>query len=242
MSDFWADSLEVDVPEPPKPVYEGLPDGVTIIARTTDATDKDTVRPSIKEITSPKGTFYRFKCPTVVIGGEAKVDAKFVGRYLFLDLSIEKPTVEQLEKGIATATANGNEATANRLRGQLSALDKYPCAPELYNLILDTLAPTEDKAPERWAAAKAILASKAKELGYDPSKFNGNTQYTYAETFKQVLLAKQYTIIGKTYTPKAREGSTYTPGQTLGSVGADGDEQRKKRKVALIEAKKEDVF
>jgi len=234
MSDFWNDAAENDVPEPPKPTYADIPDGMALLVRTTCSTDKETVHPKIKEIDGKSGVFYRFKAPVVVLGGETKLDPKFIGRYLFLDLNVEKPTEAQLEKAIATATANGNEATANRLKGQLSSLDKFPCAPELYNLILDTLAPEEGKANERWAKARAILAAKAQELDYTPAMFKNNTQYLYAETFKQVLMDGTYNLIGKTYTPKQREGSTYEPQQTLGSIGVATPEQMKKRKVAVI--------
>lgn len=237
--DFWDDASNEDVPEPPKPSFAGIPDGLTLIVRTTDRTDKDTIQPSIKEVDYNDQTFYKFKIPTVIVGGDAKLDPKYVGWKVFLELNIERPTVEQLTKAIATATANDNKATVSRLEGQLKALDKYPCAPELYNLMLDTLAPEEGKAGDRWAAVKAVLATKGRELGYTPEMFKGNVQYLYAETFRQVLLASQYQVIGKTYTPKQRPGKTYQPQQTLGSIGSDTVEQRKSRKVALIAAKDE---
>lgn len=236
MSDFWDDSANSETPEPPKATYEGLPDGVNVIARTCSGQDKETVQPKIKDIDGKNGTFYRFKLPVVVIGGESKVDPKFVGRYLFLDLNVEKPTVEQLNKAIATATTNGNDATVKRLQGQLGALDKYPCAPELYNLILDTLAPEGEKASERWPVAVAQLKAKATEAGLTLASCKGNGQYLYAAAFKELLMGQSFTVIGKTYTPKQREGSDYTPQQTLGSIGVDSTEQRKKRKVALIDA------
>ena len=235
MSDFWDDAANSEVPEPPKPSYEGLPDGVTVICRTTTMEDKETVRPSIKPIEGKNGTFYRFKAPVIIIGGDSKVDAKFMGRYLFLDLNVEKPTRDQLEKGIATAKAGGFESTENRLKGQLGSLEKFPVSPELYNFMLDTLVPEGASAAARWAEAVGILKVKAKECGYTPSTFEGNTQLLYATTFKEVLLGKSFNVIGKTYTPRQREGSTYVPQQTLGSIGSDGDEQRKKRKVRVME-------
>lgn len=245
-TDFWDDAAgNTDVPEPAKPVYDNIPDGVNLIVRTTCSTDKDTVHPKVKPIDRKDGSgeFYRFKAPVVVLGGEGKLDAKYVGRYLFLDLNVEKPTVEQLTKAIATATANGNDATVKRFEGQLKALDKYPCAPELYNLILDTLAPEGDKAADRWPVAVAVLKAKAKEMGYTAENHKGNTELLFANTFKDVLLAGSYNIIGRTYTSKQKEGSTFEPQQTLGSIGSDTEEQRKKRKVKLIDPPvKEEAF
>ena len=235
MSDFWDDAANSEVPEPPKPSYEGLPDGVTVLCRTTTSEDKETVRPIVKPIEGKNGTFYRFKAPVIIIGGDNKVESKFVGRYLFLDLTVEKPTKAQLEKAIVTSTAGGFESTTNRLKGQLGSLEKFPVSPELYNFILDTLAPEGTSTATRWAEAVSILKAKAKELKYTPEAFEMNTQLLYATTFKEVLLSQSYIVIGKTYTPKQREGSTYVPQQTLGSIGSNGDEQRKKRKVRLME-------
>jgi hypothetical protein len=237
-TDFWDDAANEDVPEPPKPSFDGIPDGLNVIARTCDQTDKPTVQPSIKPIESATGafeTFYKFKSPMVVVGGEAKLDPKFVGRYVFVEFNVEKPTVERLNKSIATASANGNDATVKRLEGQLGALDKYPCAPELYNLILDTLAPAPGTAAERWVIARAMLGGMGKAKGYTLEACNGNSQYLYALAFKDLLLAQSYQVIGKTYTPKQREGSTFEPQQTLGSIGSYTEDEAKKRKVKLMD-------
>jgi hypothetical protein len=236
-TDFWNESSNTEVPEPPKASYDTLPDGVTIIARTTSSEDKETVHPKIKEFDGRDGPFYMAKFPLIVLGGDIKLPAKFIGRYLFLDLGVEKPTVERLRGSIASAEAkSASDGLINRLKGQLGSLDKYPCGPELYNFILDTLAPEGESATTRWAQARAVLAAKAKELDYTPAMFKGNTQYLYAETFKQVLMDKQYTVIGRTYTPRQKEGSLYSPQQTLGSIGSDTEEQRKKRRVKIVEA------
>ena len=107
-------------------------------------------------------------------------------------------------------------------------------SPELYNLILDTLAPEGADTQARYQAAMAKLSEKATALGQTPETFGGNTQLFIASVFKEILLDQSFSVIGRTYTPKQRAGSQFTPQQTIGSVGIDNEAERKRRKVAPI--------
>jgi hypothetical protein len=144
---------------------------------------------------------------------------------------VEKPTLDQLNTWLERAST---DAAKNRLNGQIKSHSKYPCSPELYNFILDTLVPEDGTAADRFPKAMAILGAKASLLGYTPETFGGNTQLLIATTFVQVLMSGTFTIIGKTYTPKQKEGSTFAPQQKVGSIGIDNAEQRTKRKVTEI--------
>ena len=247
-SDFWSEAAAAEVAEPPKPSFESLPDKANVICRTTTGTDKETVQPKLREVEIKNGprtgeTFYTIKVPMQVIGGDSKIMPQHVGKgYFFTEFNIEAPTAAQLEERIANAEANGWETTVNRLKGQLKSLDKFPCAPELYNLILDAMAPEGPTTHARWQETVAQLQSKAESAGLTIEACKNNSQYLIAAAFHACLMDRAYTVIGATYTPKKKENSQYKPQQTIGSIGSYTEAEAKRRKVRLIEAEVRDDF
>jgi hypothetical protein len=249
MSDFWSEAAAQEVAEPPKSTFEGLPDGAIVIVKTATSTDKETVHPKIKpitykdKVTGEDKEFYKLKVPMQVIGGDSKILPKHVGKgWLFPEFNIEAPTAEQLEKRIASADANGWESTASRLRGMLKSLDKFPCDPELYNLILDCMTPKGPTTQARWQEAATALTTTAEEAGLTIESCHGNSQYLFAAAFHACLMAREYTVVGKLFTPKKKEGSQYDPQQTVGSIGSYTDAEAKRRKVKMIEPEAKDDF
>lgn len=232
---FWTldDAAGADVPEPPKPTSNDLPDKAAVLVRTCDSEDKETVQPALKQFERKdgSGSFFRFKCPVQVIGGDAKITERHVGRYLFTDFFVEKPTAAQLEARIATAQANGWDSSVKRHQATLADLDKYPCDPDLYHLILSTLAPSGNAAKDRWAQARGVMAP----FGKDPAVFGGNKQLAVVAAFREALLAGRRTLIGVTHTPTKKEGDQYDPQQTVRYFGSDTAEERKRRKVRPID-------
>lgn len=249
MSDFWSEAAAAEVAEPPKATFEGLPDGATVIVKTATSTDKETVHPKIKpinykdKITGEDKEFYKLKVPMQVIGGDAKILPQHVGKgWLFPEFNIEAPTAEQLEKRIASAEANGWDSTAKRLKGTLKSLDKFPCDPELYNLILDTMAPEGPTTQARWQEATAALANAADEAGLTIESCKGNSQYLIAAAFHTCLMEREYMVVGKLFTPKKKEGSQFDPQQTVGSIGSYTTDEAKRRKVRIVEPEARDDF
>lgn len=218
-TDFWSDAAETTVPEPPRPQFSEVPDKAWVIVKNATREQKEGAQPKILTINGNDGDWYKFKTAFLVTGGDDKVKPAHVGRYIFFECN----THRHPEKD--------NQA--------------MPCGGALYNLILDTLAPIDAPTSERWAKARAILAGKGAELtsqGITLDSCNGDTQYLYAVAFKEVLLDKAYTVLGQTYTPKPRQGKTYQPGQTLGSITADLTANRTEKKVKVIEAADGDGF
>ena len=99
-SDFFDDAAKQEAPEPIKTSFETIPDAVNVIVRTTTRDDKETIHPKIKPFARKdgEGEFYIAKIPMIIIGGEGKVDPKFVGKYFFTDFNVEKPSLAQLEQ------------------------------------------------------------------------------------------------------------------------------------------------
>lgn len=234
--DIWG-APETDVPEPPK-LNTDLPDKATVILETLDGTAKETVQPKIKVFQRKDGSgdFIMLKLAARVIGGDANIKANHVGRYLFKDFNVEKPTAEQLEERMAKLEPGSGGF--NRLKGQLSVIDKFPCDPELYNLILDTLAPEGKTTAERWAVAKARLGEQAKADGLTLAGAKGSTEILYGNAFCAVLKAGSVRLIGSTYTPK-QKNPQYAPQQTFGSIGSFTDAEATRRKVKVIQKEEE---
>ena len=213
--DFWADSAEVDLPEPPAPSFAEVPDKAWVLIKNTTSEQKEGAQPSIKTIEGKNGgeDWFKFKTAFLVEGGDDKIKPAHIGKYIFF------------------------ECNTHRHPEKDSAL--MPCGGALYNLILDTLAPMPGTATERWAVARPILAKKAIEEGLTPDSFAGDKQHMYAVVFKEVLKDKAYTVIAQTYTPKQKAGSTFQPSQTVGSITANTPENRTEKKIAkAVEAAK----
>jgi hypothetical protein len=222
MSDFWAEaSLETDIVEPPRPQFDTVPDKAYVLIKNTTREHKEGAQPKIITATHGDNSWFKFKTAFLVTGGDDKIKPAHVGRYIFFECSTHR-----------------NEEKDN---------PAMPCSGPLYNLILDSLAPIDAPTPERWAKARAILAKKGAELAKaDPpvtlESCNGDTQYLYSVTFKELLLDKSYQVIAQTYTPRPKPGKSFQPGQTVGSITADMTSNRTEKKVKLIEAESKGDF
>ena len=213
--DFWADSAEVDLPEPPAPSFAEVPDKAWVLIKNATSEQKEGAQPQIKPIAAKDGgeDWFKFKTAFLVEGGDDKIKPAHIGKYIFFECK----THRHPEKD--------NQA--------------MPCGGVLYNLILDTLAPAPGTATERWAVARPVLAKKAAELALTPDSCEGDTQYLYAVVFKEVLKDKAYTVIAQTYTPKQKAGNPFQPSQTVGSITANTPENRTEKKIAkAVEAAK----
>lgn len=206
-SDFWDSAATQDVPPPPKPAFDTVPDKAWVLVANATRDQKEGAQPKIQTIPSVKGDgdWYKFKTSFLVQGGDDKIKPAHIGRYIFYECNTHRHAEKDPEN--------------------------MPCGGQLYNLILDALAPIDAPVGERWAKARAILARKAAELALTPESCQGDTQYLYAVVFKEVLLDNAYTILGQTYTPKPKPGKTYQPGQTLGSITANMTANRTEKKI-----------
>lgn len=199
----------VDVAGPPNSSFADVPDKAWVLVKNTTREQKEGAQPKIKTITGGRnGDWYTFNTGFVVVGGNAAIKNNHLGRYIFYQCN----THFNPEKDNAA----------------------MPCGGQLYKLILDTLAPVDAPVATKWHTARAIMAVKAAELAYDVSTFKGDTQLLYASVFKELLLDKAYTIIAQTYTPKPREGKSYQPGQTIGSITSDMTVNRTEHKIKVI--------
>lgn len=242
--DFWESAAAKEVADPPKTGFSGPPDGAMVIARTANQDDKEGAHPKLKDFTrkSDGKVFWKFKIPMQIVGGDNKITSNFVGRgFLFPDFYVEKSTEAELEARITAASAAGYESTEKRLRGTLKSLDKLPCSPELYNLMLDCLAPEGDDTQVRWSQCLATLGAKANAVGLTLESCNGNDQYLYAAAFRAVLMETSFEVIGKLYTPKDKDDG-YTPQQTIGTIGAFTEAEAKRRKVKIIAPEAREEF
>jgi hypothetical protein len=205
-ADFWDDAANnTDVAEPPKPQFADVPDKAWVLVKNATREHKEGAQPKIQSWEWEGRTNYKFKTAFLVTGGDDKIKPNHVGRYIFFE--------------------------CNAHRHPEKDPSNMPCGGQLYNLILDTLAPVDAPTPERWAKARVILGAKAKEMNMTPDSCNGDTQYLYAVVFKEVLLDNVYSIIGQTYTPKKKEGKTFQPSQTIGSITANMTANRTEKKV-----------
>lgn len=206
MTDFWDDAAGQEVEAPPKGNFEGPPNDTRgIFVNTTS--ENGGAAPAIKTIEGKDGVFRKFKTGLIIVGGEAKMQP-FKGRYVFLETYIHK---------------RPDDTT------------KTPLSGALYNLMLDMLAPEGNDVGARWAVCLGVLKAKAQELGLTIEQFGGDGQLFLATLFKEVLSANQFKVIGRTYTPKKREGSTFEPSQTVGSIEAYTPEVCAKRKVGMFD-------
>lgn len=212
---FWDLDNMPDVPEPPKPQYADVPDKAWVLIKNATREQKEGAQPKILTLDGREGPWYKLKTGFIVVGGDTAIKPNHAGRYIFWECSTHK---------------NPEKDPPN-----------MPCHGQLYNLILDALAPVDEPVASRWQKARAILARKAAELAYTPETFQGDTQLLYASVFKEVLLDTAYTVIAQTYTPKPREGKSYQPSQTVGSICADLTANRTLHKVVPVN-KEEDAF
>jgi hypothetical protein len=190
-----------------------MPDNLRVLVENcTSANGK--AAPKISAMDGSKGTFYKFSLGFIVKGGEEKA-RKYAGRYLFADLYIHKRAEDS---------------------------EKLPLSGGLYNLMLDMLAPagSKDEIQTRWALALTKLKAAAEAAGItEPPRTDafpeGDKQLMLATAFVSLLQNESYPVVGKTYTPKQREGSTFVPKQTVGSIEAATAENRTKRGVVAFE-------
>lgn len=229
MSDLMQEMADREVVAPPQGGSSDIPDKLRVVVQNTTS-ENGKAAPTVKDIGKEK-SFHKFKTGLIIVGGEKKAE-DYNGRYIFLDYKVHKPTDEMLQDWLDKATDEGH---IKRLKAQITANPKLPLDGELYNFMLDTLAPTGEDVQDRWKRVMAVICAKATEKGYTGDAFGGDAQLMVATVFKDILLDNAYNVIGQTYTPKQRAGSTYTPGQTLGSVEAFTEETAKKRKVALFD-------
>ena len=214
--DFWQSASEAPVPEPPKISFADVPDKAWVIVNNATREQKEGAQPKIITVSGVNGgaDWFKLKTAFLVTGGDDKIKPAHIGRYIFFECS----THRNPEKD--------NPA--------------MPCSGPLYNYILDALDPSDDPAPARWARVRAILTRKATEMSLTPETCNGDMQYFTAVLFKEVLLDQAYTVLGQTYTPKAKPGKSFQPGQTMGSITANTPANVTEKKVKLIDKPAED--
>jgi hypothetical protein len=149
------------------------------------------------------------------VGGDANA-TKYGGRYLFADFYIHKRPEDS---------------------------EKLPLSGALYNLMLDMLAPSGADIQTRWRLVLSQLAQAASEAGLnDIPALTGDPQLMYATAFVSLLGKQAYRVVGKTYTPKQREGSDFKPKVTLGSIEAMTPDVMAKRKVSVFETDVDTAF
>ena len=207
MNDFWTDAAKAEVAPPPSAGAD-VPDNLRVLLENCTAANGKAA-PLVKPIDGANGTFYKFNCGMIVVGGE-EAARKYNGRYVFMDLYIHKRAEDS---------------------------EKLPLSGALYNLILDMLAPDggKDALQARWAKVMGRLGAAATEAGYTLEGANGDAQMLYATTFAYLLNQEAFRVVGKTYTPKQREGSTFKPKGTVGSIEAATSDTLTKRKVVVFD-------
>ena len=229
MGDLFDDMANAEVEAPPVSGGQDMPDKLRLVVENATA-ESGGAAPKIKPYGADENLFYKFETGLLVVGG-VKEATPFKGRYIFVGFNTHKPTEARVQSWID----NSVDARAReRQEGLLKSLPKLPLGAEVYNMILDMLAPSSADVKERWQTAFATISKMKNLKGYTTEMFSGDIQLMIATCFKDILLDQKFQVIGQTYTPKKNEKSTYEPRQTLGSIEACTPAQMAKRKVSLF--------
>jgi len=218
-----------EVAAPPSVGGSDLPDKLRVVVENCTAKHGGAA-PKVKPYGEGANAFHKFEMGLVLVGGEEKAQP-FAGRFIFYKTNVHKPTEERVQQWIDNATT---PETKKRHEGLMKALPKLPLNGDLYNMILDTLAPEDGDVQNRWQLAFSKLKTMKEAKSYTTEAFDNDVQLLIATCFKDILLEQKFQVIGQTYTPKGKPTDKYPPQQTVGSIKAFNAANAAKQKVSVF--------